>query len=176
VKKLRKLEAWLRVLSWNVEHPVGTPVFYDSWNRWPGIRAFRTRSQASVIWGDIAVVWITGHPGAVPLDQLTLAQEADAPPLQRDLTTGTLSYWLPLPPRSPRVPASLPGRVLGRKGGWESLSVTITHPPSSTLSVCKKVNNDALLSFLKWDRPKLAYCNKYDHWPSGLTRKVEEQK
>lgn len=149
----RELEAWLRVLTWNQDHPAGTLVRYDSFWRWPDVKVFRTRSRAVVGPGHIPMVWITRHPCAVSLDKLQLADEAEAPPLQRDLSNGSVSYWLAFK-RSSTLPSPL--WLESATHGGRVVSSLITHPPLS-LSVCKKVNKDA------------AAGEPGDHWPSSLT-------
>lgn len=56
--------------QFNADHPVGTLVTY-----WTGMRegqgkASRTRSEASVLGGHTAVVWVEGHSACIALSHV----------------------------------------------------------------------------------------------------------
>lgn len=55
--------------DWNAAHKPGTPVEYREVLRGAGpVLRTTTRSEAQVLGGHTAVVWITGKTGAVALD------------------------------------------------------------------------------------------------------------
>lgn len=57
-----------KVGIWNRHHPVGTPCVYT--NDLGVETASRTRSEAMVLGGHTAVVWIDGVSGCVSLDRV----------------------------------------------------------------------------------------------------------
>lgn len=73
----------LDVERWNTRYPIGTPV-----TAYPGVRPAddphaerlitRTRSQAQVLEGHSAVVWIDGHSSCIALTHIDPIQSADA--------------------------------------------------------------------------------------------------
>jgi hypothetical protein len=74
-----KSEAASDVSRWNEEHPVGTPVRYDSIFRKDGFTVFRTRTRAVLLPGNVPGLWLVRNACAVRLDRLHLAEESDLP-------------------------------------------------------------------------------------------------
>jgi hypothetical protein len=66
--------------AWNNEWPVGTLVEYWPGERLPGRPGRRgyTRSDAQVLGGHTAVIWITGQPGAIALDHVRPINHGDS--------------------------------------------------------------------------------------------------
>ncbi len=74
IKSGAELEA--ECIVWNHKHPIGTPVLYRSVTgykagetlRWPPPMETKTRSEAYVLSGHTAVVFVEGVAGCVALD------------------------------------------------------------------------------------------------------------
>lgn len=65
------------VEDWNQKYPLGTPVRY-----WTGVREGegkegKTRTEASLLSGHSAVVWVTGQPGCISLSHVEPIEETD---------------------------------------------------------------------------------------------------
>jgi hypothetical protein len=72
----RILSQEAEVKIWNLANPVGTPILYtDDFGRQT---ATTTRSEASVLSGHTAVIWITGKSGCVALERCAVAGTATA--------------------------------------------------------------------------------------------------
>jgi hypothetical protein len=87
---LRKTEALEVVRRWNEEHPVGTPVQYNSpFLRRDGLLFFRTRTPAVLLPGKVPGLWLIGNACAVCLEWLQLADESDLPTAETIAVAGT---------------------------------------------------------------------------------------
>ncbi|MFG2307639.1 hypothetical protein ACGFS9_02950 [Streptomyces sp. NPDC048566] len=84
------------VQLWNARYPIGTPV-----TAYPGVRpeegegerlATRTRSEAQVLGGHTAVVWVDGHGACIALSHVDPVQSADTytPPAPYRRSDGAL--------------------------------------------------------------------------------------
>ena len=62
----------IRCKAWNLEHPIGTEVAYHPVIRESAYRLRRTRSEAYVLSGHTAVVFLDGESGCVALDACTV--------------------------------------------------------------------------------------------------------
>lgn len=91
-------EAEAKVKAWNEAHPIGTAVLYHSIIRQRGFVAERVRSRAKILGRGYVYVWITRHPGAVLVDELTAIDDADAPPMAELLIDRTRKLRLFLHP------------------------------------------------------------------------------
>ncbi|GHJ11191.1 hypothetical protein TPA0907_55580 [Micromonospora humidisoli] len=70
--------------AFNDRHPIGTPVRY-----WPGVRegdgrTARTRTQAQLLSGHTAVVWLDGVSGCIALTHIQPITEDELVPEQPD--------------------------------------------------------------------------------------------
>lgn len=84
------------VERWNARYPIGTPV-----TAYPGVRpedgpgeclTTRTRSEAQVLGGHTAVVWVDGHGACIALTHVDPIRSADAyvPPAPYRRSDGAL--------------------------------------------------------------------------------------
>ena len=63
-----------KVDAFNAQHPVGTAVWYWPWTKeGPGIES-RTRSEAQLLGGHTAVVWVEGHASCISLTHVDAVQ------------------------------------------------------------------------------------------------------
>ena len=78
----RTRSAQAEVDAWNDAHPVGTSVRY-----WTGLREGRgkpstTRTEASVLGGHTAVVWVVGEPACIALTHIeTIPESSEQEPV-----------------------------------------------------------------------------------------------
>jgi hypothetical protein len=63
-------KATRQAAEWNEKHAIGTPVIYRGDSR--GEFHANTRSEASVLGGHTAVIWLEGKSGCVSLDFITV--------------------------------------------------------------------------------------------------------
>lgn len=56
--------------QWNARHPVGTPVEYWTFVREGTGKMSRTRTNAQLLSGHTAVVWVDGEPSCISLSHV----------------------------------------------------------------------------------------------------------
>lgn len=56
--------------AWNERHSVGTPVRYWTFIREGDGKLSKTRSEAQLLSGHTAVVWVDGEPGCIALSHV----------------------------------------------------------------------------------------------------------
>jgi len=71
--RLERMEVHMELLEkrcaqWNAKHPIGTEVEYHPVIGAPAFRLRKTRTQAQVLSGHTAVVWLEGESGCVALE------------------------------------------------------------------------------------------------------------
>jgi hypothetical protein len=77
--KTRTRRAQRQVDEWNEKYPVGTPVEFWTGAREGQGKQSRTRSQAEVLSGHTAVVWIEGVRGCVALSHVRPLNQVETP-------------------------------------------------------------------------------------------------
>lgn len=68
MNRRKKQDPQVAVDAWNAKYPVGTEVEFQSYKPDGPVDRYKTSTEAEVLSGHTAVVWLTGKSGCVCLD------------------------------------------------------------------------------------------------------------